>query len=242
MLEGFVPYPGEFVDRYRSHGLWLDRPLWELFAGRFLAFADRPAIVSGDGTLTYRELGERSLWLAGALGAALRIGTLDRVVLQLPNTPDLIVAYLALQRLGAIPIMALPAHREREIGHFLQLSDAQAYVCGDRALAGVVQAQNPWLRKVVTLDQLRALGGQAELPDTGSIDPLDPAVFLLSGGTTGLPKLIPRTHNDYWYNSVAAGDVNDYINHYNEVILHSRKVCFGTDFEVNNSLSWRELA
>ena len=29
------------------------------------------------------------------------------------------------------------------------------------------------------------------------IDPEDPAVFQLSGGTTGIPKLIPRTHNDY---------------------------------------------
>ncbi|MFQ5923326.1 MAG: (2,3-dihydroxybenzoyl)adenylate synthase, partial [Anaerolineales bacterium] len=36
------------------------------------------------------------------------------------------------------------------------------------------------------------------------IDPDDPAVFQLSGGTTGVPKLIPRTHNDYIYNSKAA--------------------------------------
>jgi 2,3-dihydroxybenzoate-AMP ligase len=48
-----------------------------------------------------------------------------------------------------------------------------------------------------------------------SIDPADPALFLLSGGTTGIPKLIPRTHNDYLYNSriaaavceIGAGDV-----------------------------------
>ena len=37
-----------------------------------------------------------------------------------------------------------------------------------------------------------------------SIDPSDPALFLLSGGTTGIPKLIPRTHNDYLYNSKIA--------------------------------------
>jgi 2,3-dihydroxybenzoate-AMP ligase len=39
------------------------------------------------------------------------------------------------------------------------------------------------------------------------IDPTDPAVFLLSGGTTGIPKLIPRTHNDYLYNSKLAASV-----------------------------------
>ena len=41
-----------------------------------------------------------------------------------------------------------------------------------------------------------------------NVDPDEPAVFLLSGGTTGLPKVIPRTHNDYVYNSVASADAN----------------------------------
>jgi len=36
-------------------------------------------------------------------------------------------------------------------------------------------------------------------------DPFEPAVFLLSGGTTGLPKIIPRTHNDYLYMANMAG-------------------------------------
>jgi len=36
------------------------------------------------------------------------------------------------------------------------------------------------------------------------IEPTDPCVFQLSGGTTGIPKLIPRTHNDYAYNSKTA--------------------------------------
>ncbi len=39
------------------------------------------------------------------------------------------------------------------------------------------------------------------------IDPDDPAIFQLSGGTTGIPKLIPRTHNDYAYNSKIASNV-----------------------------------
>ena len=43
-------------------------------------------------------------------------------------------------------------------------------------------------------------------PGSTSI-PTDPAVFQLSGGTTGVPKLIPRTHNDYAYNSKIAAEV-----------------------------------
>ncbi|HCI79345.1 MAG TPA: (2,3-dihydroxybenzoyl)adenylate synthase, partial [Ktedonobacter sp.] len=42
-----------------------------------------------------------------------------------------------------------------------------------------------------------------------AIDPLNPAVFQLSGGTTGISKLIPRTHNDYIYNSKASAAIND---------------------------------
>ncbi len=34
-------------------------------------------------------------------------------------------------------------------------------------------------------------------------------MFQLSGGTTGIPKLIPRTHNDYAYNSKIAAEVCD---------------------------------
>ena len=37
--------------------------------------------------------------------------------------------------------------------------------------------------------------------DKLKLDPTDPCIFQLSGGTTGIPKLIPRTHNDYAYNS-----------------------------------------
>ncbi len=39
------------------------------------------------------------------------------------------------------------------------------------------------------------------------LDPIDPCIFQLSGGTTGVPKLIPRTHNDYAYNSRTAAAV-----------------------------------
>jgi 2,3-dihydroxybenzoate-AMP ligase len=46
-----------------------------------------------------------------------------------------------------------------------------------------------------------------EALDQIRIDPEDPALFLLSGGTTGIPKLIPRSHNDYLYNSKIAASV-----------------------------------
>ncbi|MGJ6960526.1 (2,3-dihydroxybenzoyl)adenylate synthase [Streptosporangium sp. G11] len=44
------------------------------------------------------------------------------------------------------------------------------------------------------------------VPLPGS-DPSDVAFFLLSGGTTALPKLIPRTHDDYAYQTGAVAEL-----------------------------------
>jgi len=208
LLEGVVPYPPESVERYRRSGFWLDRSLWDLFEREVLEpYAARPALAWDGGRATFGELRERALSLAGRL-SAIGIGRLDRVVVQLPNVPEFVLVYLALQRLGAVPIMALPAHRQVELAHFAGLADAVAYVAADPELAHIVGAENPGLRHVLLLPDLQgsALGPS---PPEVEVDPLDPCLFLLSGGTTGLPKLIPRTHNDYWYNSLVAGAVND---------------------------------
>jgi 2,3-dihydroxybenzoate-AMP ligase len=59
------------------------------------------------------------------------------------------------------------------------------------------------LSELISNPAILATAALAEI----KIDPTDPAVFQLSGGTTGIPKLIPRTHNDYAYNSKAAAAV-----------------------------------
>jgi 2,3-dihydroxybenzoate-AMP ligase len=206
-LEGFVSYPPELVERYRAAGLWEGRSLWDAFSERFRAQAARTALIAEQERLSYGELLSRAESLAAGL-AGLGVGRLDRVVVQLPNLPEFVVLYFALQRLGAIPIMALPAHRETEIGHFVRLGGARLYVGADAALAETVRSRTPELERVLLLEDLRRLHGDASALPAVSIDPLDPAVFLLSGGTTGLPKLIPRTHEDYWYNSMASGAIN----------------------------------
>lgn len=177
----------------------------------FERYAERTAVVHAGGRLTYGQVRAGADRLADGL-AGRGIRRLDRVVVQLPNLPEFVLLHFALQRLGAIPIMALPAHREREIGHFIELAGARCYVAQDAGLAEVVRSQQPTLEQVLMLDDLRRLlAGEAggPVPQSSSLDPQDPAVFLLSGGTTGLPKLIPRSHDDYWYNSIASGDVND---------------------------------
>ena len=228
MLEGVVPYPPEFATRYRQRGYWEDRSLATTFDDVFSKFADRIAVIAGVERITYRELAQRAERLALHL---LRLGVkpLDCVIMQLPNVPEFVDLYFALQKVGAIPLMALPPHRYQEINYFAKHTEAVGYAFPDRLgdfdvleLAERIQRECQSLRLLfvhgnnvpagfISLKELiqRDSGLGREALGQIKIDPTDPAVFQLSGGTTGIPKVIPRTHNDYVYNSKAAGAVND---------------------------------
>ena len=231
MLDGVVPFPADAARRYREKGYWEDRSLIDVFGEVFDRYADRVALIDDETTVTYRELDERSRLLARHL-VDLGIKPLDRMVVQLPNTVQFAYLYFALQRVGAIPILALSVHRRREVEQFVTLADARAcavpahvrdfdFVDMVKAImadhAGLdlclVQGMDPEAEAgpFVSLDAL--LEREPSTPESAlkdiTIDPEDPAVFLLSGGTTGIPKLIPRTHNDYVYNSKLAASVCD---------------------------------
>jgi 2,3-dihydroxybenzoate-AMP ligase len=225
MLEGVVRFPPEFAARYRAKGYWEDRSTAATFTDAFAKNADRIAIIDGDQSITCRELDQRSTRLAlNLLDEGIK--PLDRVVVQLPNVSEFVYLYFALQKIGCIPIMALPTHRYREVSEFVELSGAAACAVPDRARdfdyrdmvrrirdasknlrLGIIlgDAQQSFL-SLNELIQRRSKRSAEELGKI-KIDPEDPAVFQLSGGTTGIPKLIPRTHNDYLYNSKTAASV-----------------------------------
>jgi 2,3-dihydroxybenzoate-AMP ligase len=228
MLEGCVPYPPEFGRQYRERGYWEDRPLIDHVRESFSRYADRVAIVAGEERVTYRQLGERVDRLALHL---LEVGLqpLDRLVLHLPNMPEFVYLYFACQRIGAIPLMALPPHRQHEIGHFVDFVEASAYAVPDTwggfdfpAMALAIRDKAKTLRHILVtgprvpggcLSVARWLDTEPSIPasmlDELQLDPVEPCCFQLSGGTTGIPKVIARTHNDYVYNSKASAAVND---------------------------------
>ncbi|HVD02038.1 MAG TPA: AMP-binding protein [Candidatus Dormibacteraeota bacterium] len=206
-LDGVVPYPPEFAARYRERGYWQDRTLDQVFGELFERNGDRVALLHGDEVISYRQLGQRRAALAARLHQR-GLRPRDRVVVHLPNAPEFLYLYFALQMLGVIPILALAPHRRLEINHFVKLAGAVAYFGSDPVLGSEIQAANPGLRHLVMLDELRP-DGSTDAPPAVQVDPMDPCCLLLSGGTTGIPKLIPRTHNDYVYNSRAAAAVQD---------------------------------
>jgi 2,3-dihydroxybenzoate-AMP ligase len=225
VLEGVVPFPPEFAKRYREKGYWIDKSLAEEYRIAFDKYEKRVALLDRDRSFTYGELDRLSDNLAlNLLQAGLR--SLDRVVLQLPNVWEFVILYLALQKIGGIPIAALMPHRFAEISQFVELSGAAACVVPDQhgdfdfcAMVDRIRKKVPSLRHGIVLGPSRPgflslpemIEKPARLPKSAlseiHIDPVDPAIFQLSGGTTGIPKLIPRTHNDYAYNSKIASKV-----------------------------------
>jgi 2,3-dihydroxybenzoate-AMP ligase len=226
-LPGVTPFPPEFAARYRAAGYWEDRPQGAFYDEVFARHGDRTAIVDGEQTVSYAELRQRVDRLARHL-LELGVRPPDRFVMQLPNVPEFVYLYFALQRVGAIPIMALASHRWSEVSAFVELAGARGYVVPGRRdgfdfaeLAGRLRSRFPGLDLVLSaggtfpgataVEDL--LGREPAIPasalDQVAVDPDEPCVFQLSGGTTGVPKLIPRTHNDYVYNTKAAVAVND---------------------------------
>ena len=225
MLPGVVPFPPDFAARYRAKGYWQDKSLAQEFAPIFHGFADRVALIDGERSYTYRDVDNLSDNLALNL-LDLGFKRLDRVVPCLPNAAEFVILYFALQKIGAIPIAALATHRYNEISQFVKIAEAVACVYPERQsdfefapMVARIAAEAPFMRHRIVLGTPRA--GELSLTeliarpakrartelDKIKIDPTDPCIFQLSGGTTGVPKLIPRTHNDYAYNSKTAAKV-----------------------------------
>ena len=222
MLEGCTAWPGNLAARYRREGYWANITLNDMLAGSIRMAPEHTALVQGERRLSYAELGAAIEHLAVAL-RDLGLRPLDRVVFQLPNSIEFVIAFFALLRIGVIPVLALPAHRREEISHFVAHAEAVAYVVPDtfrgfdyRQLGADIAAHAPTLRHVLVLGDPgpsqvslnRLLEGERPGGDLAfHASPEEVALMLLSGGTTGLPKMIPRTHNDYVYNCRQSGAV-----------------------------------
>jgi 2,3-dihydroxybenzoate-AMP ligase len=218
--EGTTPWPADLAAEFRAKGYWEDRTLGSYILDTANRFPEKVAIVDGDVRLTYAEVANRMD--AGAerlLQLGLRAD--DRVMVQLPNGWQFALLTLACFRAGIIPVMALPAHRQYELSFLSELSEARAIAVPDaikdfdhQAMAEELVSTIPSLEIImvsgaanplnVGLEEILAPGkdpkGSRERLDNAAPSPDSPALFLLSGGTTGLPKLITRTHNDYAYN------------------------------------------
>ena len=210
-------WPEAFVARYRAAGHWRGETFSGLLRARAAAHPERIAVVGGAARWSYAELLERAERIAGGL-LALGLRSGDRVVVQLPNIPEFLSVVFGLFRARLVPVYALPAHRIVEVAHFARKAEARGYVIAERhdgfdyrGLADKLCAEVPAVEQVVVVGDagpftaLADLPAAAALPDDAS--PSEVAFLQISGGSTGLSKLIPRTHDDYIYSFEASAGI-----------------------------------
>jgi len=215
VLTGYIPWPSEQAQRYRELNCWTGETFGAMLATRAAANPDAIAVVDDAHRWTYTELDHRARCLATGL-AELGIRRGDRVLVQLTNRAEFVEVIFALFYLGALPVFCLPAHRQSELVPIASSSAAVAMITSVRyqgfdyaELAKSVQQQVDTLAHVLVvtagndsavpqgtrdLAEFRVEPGELAGPIASDV-----AFLQLSGGSTGIPKLIPRTHDDYLY-------------------------------------------
>lgn len=215
MIEARQTWPDELVRKYREKGYWRSETFGQMLKDRAQQYGNKVAVVDQFGhELSYTQLYEQAQVLArGFLELGLKKG--DRVIVHMPNVAQIFPVIFALFSAGILPVYALAAHRITEIEHFAKTSEACAYVCVDefdgydyRNLAQALKEKVPQIKNVVvagdakenflSLERLFKLGEKSE-KQLEPCNPQEVAFMQISGGSTGLSKLIPRTHDDYIY-------------------------------------------
>ncbi len=201
----FTRWPDDFARRYREKGYWQDLPLTDILTRH--TDSNALAIIDGERRLTYRQFQQSVNNLAAALQAQ-GIQRGETALVQLGNVAEFYITFFALLQVGVAPVNALFSHQRSELNAYatqieptLLIADrAHGLFAGDDFL-NTFRDQHPSVRVAL----LRGEGLEAAIARPAenfiaSPTPADEvAFFQLSGGSTGTPKLIPRTHNDYYY-------------------------------------------
>ena len=220
-LEGFIPYDSEAAERYEKKRWWLGITLGDMLDKAADLYPRKEALIGSGRRYTYSQLRRQTDTMAcRLLRAGFKPG--DRVLLQLPNWPEFVISYFALQKAGLIMVLLTVNHSAAEITHLTELTQPSGWILPDRyrqtdflPLIKQIQETNPALDKIVLAGSQIPEGyiGLDDLIQPGLMDPdiqalleevrpnpRDVCQILPSGGTTGLPKGAPRTHNDYLCN------------------------------------------
>ncbi|WP_454740304.1 AMP-binding protein [Cupriavidus necator] len=221
-IEGVVYCPPADAARYFETDAWVDDTLGGALRKTARRHPDRLAFISDERSITFAELDERS----ERLGAALhQLGLMpgDRAIFQMGTTLDTVVALMGCYKAGVIPVCAVPQYREVEIGQLSTQSEPRAYfVQADFSAFDLPGFARGMAQRHPSLEHLIVARGNPmrrhRSPDEHGLDALIDAIpyetavdvlarvqvgsqdvlsFQLSGGTTGVPKIIPRFHAEY---------------------------------------------
>lgn len=219
---GLVPYPEHLREEYRAKGLWGGRTLPAELAEAAETHREHIALVTPDVRWSYGELLGKASAFASGLSAATTLEPGDAVMFQMGNVAETVVAYVGSLLAGLRPVCTLPQHGEREIrllaehigarGLYVQsdfgrgqLPEQARSLLANGAITEVVVSRGAPFAGALGFEEILTAGAGATVSQLAfnQVDHEQIAVFQLSGGTTGLPKVAPRLHEEYAYNARA---------------------------------------
>lgn len=199
-------------------GCWIDGTAGDSLRAAASRWGDREAIRARGASLTFRQFDDRTERLGAAL---IRLGLEpgDRAMFQMGNEIETTVALFACYKAGIVPVCSVPQYGRAEMAALARLTEARAhFVQADFSASTDLVAGALALRAdVATLETLVVARGAAGA-DGHALESLIDAIgsdearsvlaairiasrdvmkFQLSGGSTGLPKVIPRFHAEY---------------------------------------------
>jgi benzoate-CoA ligase family protein len=165
---------------------------YQLFLGDRLAEGngDRIAIRLDDNSLAFEEVDALTAGFESAL-ADVGVRREDRVLIVMPDTPGFVAALLATMRMGGVVVMLNPGLTPESMGAIVDSCRAAAAVVHTAYQSHFEAAPTDWKPPIVDPDQVAPGVYQGPPAATG---PDDPAIWLFSGGTTGVPKAVVQTH------------------------------------------------
>lgn len=172
----------------------------------FEEYADNIAVIEGEREISYKKLGALINCCRNFFSEqGIRKG--DNVAIHMENHIEFIVVFLSLVTMGAVPILILPAQKKNEICGIVKVANPKLYIYdADISVWDSLNTESNKIIKAIEKKVFTAMidGAGKMQQNMKSYDeeilPEDLAFLLLSGGTTGIPKLIPRKHGDYLYN------------------------------------------
>ncbi len=207
-LPGVVYPPEKVLERYVTEGALGEVTLAEALMESLVKRPDKTAVSSPEGSITYAQLDHDSDCFAGAL-LDLGLEPLDRVVFQVVNSLEIVVALVACWKADLIPVCTLAAHRDAEITYLANHSGAKAHFIGIDERFDFVEFADQIANRTPSMEHLVVVRGEgpaglntmAEMianKDRAAArsaiaaidrDPFQVTVFQLSGGTTSIPKM-----------------------------------------------------
>ncbi|MEM0303068.1 MAG: long-chain fatty acid--CoA ligase [Archaeoglobaceae archaeon] len=208
----------------RDHIDYPEIPLYSLLEESAKKNPYKHALIFYGRKITYGELNELSDRVAGFLyDQGIRKGS--KVIIDLPNLPQYVIAYYGILKAGATVVQCNPLYTEREIRYIIENSESEAGFFFEPIYPRIEKILNEGKLKKVVICKVEDFlpfplnylyffkKERVKIPKRGEVSfwkevekhrplrekpPIDPkedvAVFLYTGGTTGVPKAVMSTH------------------------------------------------